>query len=133
MKNAIIMRGLPGSFKSTTAQFIAKGKDARIHSTDDFFVVEGEYRFNPKLLSVNHSKNLVAFRKSLVDGIPLVICDNTNIRRTHFQPYIQAAESLGYGVMVLSMPHPDPKEAAAKNIHGVPEHAIRRMLEEWED
>jgi predicted kinase len=133
LKTAIIMRGLPGSLKSTAAELLAKDKEARIHSTDQFFVVNGEYRFNPKLLSINHSRNLAAFRKSLADGVPLVICDNTNIRRTHFQPYVEAAQNFGYSVMVLSMPHPNPEEAAAKNIHHVPEHAIRQMLEEWED
>lgn len=61
MRIAYIMRGIPGSGKSTIAKIIA-GDTGKIHSTDDFFYNPyGEYCFDPKLLKEYHEKN---FRNS---------------------------------------------------------------------
>ena len=54
------MRGIPGSGKSTTAKKIA-GETGKIHSTDNYFMVDGEYRFDPKKLKENHEANYNAF------------------------------------------------------------------------
>ena len=43
------MRGLPGSGKSTKARKIA-GQFGVVYSTDDFFMVNGEYKFDPKMI-----------------------------------------------------------------------------------
>ena len=43
------MRGLPGSGKSTKAKKIA-GDVGVIFSTDDFFMVDGQYKFDPKMI-----------------------------------------------------------------------------------
>jgi hypothetical protein len=39
----------------------------------------------------------------------------------------------GYQVDVVVMPHPEPKIAASRNKHGVPEERIRQMIADWED
>ena len=43
------MRGLPGSGKSTLARKIAD-KTGLVYSTDDFFMINGEYVFEPKMI-----------------------------------------------------------------------------------
>lgn len=50
------MRGLPGSGKSTKAKKIA-GNEGVIYSTDDFFMINGKYTYDPKLIGENHEKN----------------------------------------------------------------------------
>lgn len=55
VKLCIIMRGVPGSGKSTVAQLLTN-KDF-IHSTDDYSYVNGVYKFNPMKLQENHEKN----------------------------------------------------------------------------
>jgi len=132
MKRCIILRGIPGSGKSTKARELA-GSTGKIHSTDDYFEVDGEYRFNPKMLGRNHELNFKAFKVSLALGIDPVVVDNTNIRLWEFQKYEAAAAEAGYQVEIVKVPHVDPKLAAERNTHGVPEHAIRRMLARWED
>jgi adenylate kinase family enzyme len=47
------MRGLPGSGKSTKARKIA-GEVGVIYSTDDFFMIDGKYIYNPKLIGDYH-------------------------------------------------------------------------------
>lgn len=52
-KLLILLRGLPGSGKSTKAKKLA-GSTGLVYSTDDFFMVKGEYVYDPKLIGVNH-------------------------------------------------------------------------------
>ena len=131
MKKCIILRGISGSGKSTKARELAGGTGV-IHSTDDFFMVNGKYRFNPGLLGRNHGLNFEAFQSSLASGIDPVVVDNTNTRKWEYQKYQQAAEAAGYQVEVVSVPHIDAKLAAQRNSHGVPEKAIQRMIDRWE-
>ena len=132
MKVAYIMRGVPGSGKSTIAKQLA-GDNGSVHSTDDFFYVDGEYRFNPECLREYHDLNFEAFRNNLNNGVPVIILDNTNTRRWHFERYVEAAESTGYLVALVVLPHPAPEVAAQRTIHKVPAHAIQRMIEGWEN
>jgi tRNA uridine 5-carbamoylmethylation protein Kti12 len=133
MKRCLIMRGIPGSGKSTLARFL-KGSDSSgvIHSTDDYFMVDGEYRFDPSKLGENHKKNFEAFCNDIEAGNPLVIVDNTNTQKWEYAAYLNMAEMHGYQVGICSMPHPSVEVAVARNTHGVPEVAIRRMLDRWE-
>ena len=131
MKKVYIMRGIPGSGKSTMARKLA-GSTGKIHSTDDYFMKNGEYVFEPKDLRRNHQLNFEAFKADLALGVSPVIVDNTNTQRWEFQNYVEAAEAAGYEVEVVNIPHIDPKLAAQRNTHGVPEEAIRRMLSRWE-
>ena len=50
------MRGLPGSGKSTKAKKIA-GHFGIVYSTDDFYMVNGEYKYDPKMIGEYHEKN----------------------------------------------------------------------------
>lgn len=132
MKIAYIMRGVPGSGKSTVANHLA-GKVGIIHSTDDYCYVDGKYQFDPALATERHDKNFAAFCRSLNDGAPIVVCDNTNVKRTHFQRYVEAAKRAGYIVAFVVMPRPSVEVATERNVHKVPAYAIQRMIDEWED
>ena len=132
MKVAFIIRGVPGSGKSTLAKKLA-GDGGIVHSTDNYFSVNGEYRFDPEKLSAYHDLNHAAFCRSLREGIDVVVCDNTNAKRWQFEPYAQAAQRAGYVVAFVVMPHPNSNVAARRTIHNVPAHVIERMIEEWEN
>ncbi len=131
MKIAYIMRGISGSGKSTRAKELA-GNIGVIHSTDDYFYVDGKYQFDPSQLTKYHEQNFAAFCGSLKNGAPIVICDNTNAKWRHYEWYIRAAKEAGYVVQIILMPHIDPEVAAERTIHNTPLHAIQRMLAEWE-
>ena len=132
VRKVYIMRGVSGSGKSTKARELA-GETGKIHSTDDYFMKDGVYNFDPRLLGRNHMRNFSAFQNSLNQGIPIVICDNTNSRHWEYEKYVEAARNHGYEVEIVQMPHPDPVVAAKRNAHGVPETTIRRLLVRWED
>lgn len=131
MKIAYIMRGIPGSGKSTLAKILA-GDSGAIHSTDSYFYVDGEYRFDPIRLPEFHARNLSAFCESLCRGIPIVVCDNVNSKLEYCRPYVEVAKKAGYQVAIVMLPHLNPEMAAARSIHKVPVATIERLIAEWE-
>ncbi len=68
MKIVYILRGVPGSGKSTRAALFA-GTSGIIHSTDSYFYKNGEYLYDPSKLGEYHDKNYEAFCISLSKGI----------------------------------------------------------------
>lgn len=153
-KYCIVMRGIPGSGKSTTAKWIASlsgngsfwTKDhvlyygiesenkvcSAIHSTDEYFVTDGVYKYNMANIGKFHTRNFYAFKESMDRNIPLLIVDNTNTTRKEYQKYITVAEEAGYLVSLMVMPHPSLGIAAKRNVHNVPSDVIQKMLARWE-
>lgn len=144
-KLVVIMRGLPGSGKSTMARWLASGADtgsANIYSTDDFFLVEEEgeeemvYRFDPTKLGDYHGLNFRSFCEGL-GKYNLLIVDNTNTRRWEWEKYENAAKKAGYSVQFLTVGEPKSSEHVQqcfeRCIHNVPLEKIQQMSDRWED
>jgi len=137
VKVCYILRGLPGTGKSTLAKKL--NDMGAIFSTDDLFMVDGEYQFDPSKLGEYHAENLrlaTAFMERFAPHTTPAICviDNTNTQHWEYEGYVEAAKENGFMVQVISV---DWKEEdiplyAERNSHGVPEDAIRRMAERWE-
>ena len=50
MKTLIILRGVPGCGKSTVAEVLSNNGKYPVCTADDFFMKDGEYKWNPKQL-----------------------------------------------------------------------------------
>jgi len=131
-KAVAVLRGLPGSGKSHAAAEMERiygpqiSYDSVICSTDDFFEVDGEYRFDPTQLTEAHR---TCFRK-FVDAVnqerALIIVDNTNIHAAEFAPYVTYAAAYGYEVKLITV-WCALEKAMARNIHKVPFEVILKM------
>ncbi|CCQ12054.1 hypothetical protein PALB_29550 [Pseudoalteromonas luteoviolacea B = ATCC 29581] len=143
MKQAIILRGLPGSGKSHYAQTLAEelvaADEARfvILSTDDYFVqADGGYQFDKSKLSEFHNLNLARYINALAEGIELVIVDNTNIRRWEFIAYLSAAHAMGYQVKEVVVGEVKDKSLQhlyqKRNTHNVALRTISNMARQFE-
>ena len=133
-KEIIIMRGLPGSGKSTRAAQLA-GTTGLVFSTDEFFMVDGRYRFDPFRLKAAHRWNQQRVENAAAEGVPLIVVDNTNVTQWEMAPYIRMAQVHGYGVRFKYPQTPwqfDPRECARRNTHGVPYENVLKMMERWE-
>lgn len=82
------MRGVPGSGKSTLAKQIA-GEKGVIYSTDDFFMVKGEYVYDVKMIGKYHEKNFERTVLAMQKSIPLIVIDNTNIKLWEMRKYVE--------------------------------------------
>jgi len=97
----IIMRGVSGSGKSTLAKKLALSHEKSvIYSTDDFFMIEGKYVFDPKKIGENHKKNQDRTTQGMKDRIPLIIIDNTNTQAWEMKPYVLAAIEHEYQIEI---------------------------------
>jgi len=140
-KICYILRGLPGTGKSTLAKNLRDSHTrARVFSTDSYFMVDGEYLFDPKLLGKYHARNLAdaddymkRFKGEEHNHIMCII-DNTNTQHWEYEKYIQSAENNGFMVQIITIDWnaKDIPLYAKRNSHGVPEEAIYRMAARWE-
>ena len=100
-KEVYIVRGCPGSGKSSLAKKIAslhelENKKCVILETDNYFMVDGEYKFDATKLHQNHQKCFSDFLDALNDRhIDVVIVANTFTRKWEYVNYSDAAKDSG--------------------------------------
>lgn len=129
----ILMRGVSGSGKSTLAWTLCP--PAQVFSTDDLFMVGGEYRFDPSKLGEYHAENQRRVEWAMQEQWPVVCVDNTNTQIWEMVPYVNLADTYGYHVRIVEANTPwrfDADVLAEKNTHGVPREAIKRMIARYE-
>jgi predicted kinase len=120
----VLIRGLPGSGKTTMARRLAL-KGYEHHEADHYFERDGKYVFNAADLPKAHEWCLARTKDSLMRGIPCVVA-NTFSRRWEMQPYFDLAKAMGIPVRVIEAKGNWP------NIHGVPAEFIEKMRKRWE-
>lgn len=126
-----IMRGCSGSGKST---YVKKNfPDAQVFSSDDFWMKDGKYVFDPKRLGEAHAWNLRRFTQAVMelsepeatdcDEDYLLVVDNTNTTATEFAPYYAVAAAFGFDTEIISL-DVDEDVAFPRNVHGVPQNVV---------
>jgi tRNA uridine 5-carbamoylmethylation protein Kti12 len=136
MMQVIIMRGIPGSGKTTYLESLQHDMETRQClscewvSADGYFYESGVYKFDPTKLTEAHNSCLKAFLVGLQMNNDLAFdcigVDNTNISVAEIAPYYQLASALGWEVKIIRI-HCDPVIAYKRNVHNVPLSKIISM------
>ena len=128
----VVMRGLPGSGKSTVVSAISRlYPRAVVCSADHYFLRDGRYEFDPALLKSAHQECQDKARAACEAGERLVVVDNTGVRRWELVTYFKLAQSYNYTVIVVEPRTPwrfNVNQLAAKNTHGVQRLAIIHLV-----
>lgn len=147
-KLVIINRAVPGSGKTTALKTIENTlnecgidikSDFKAHSTDEFFMIGDKYVFDITTLNDYHRQNLDDFEKSLIKGIKIVVCDNTNLLPWQCRVYTNLARLYGYKIVFLNIEpksleeHLETQKITTQNpsAHNVPQEILERNIEEW--
>ncbi len=126
MAHLTIIRGLPGSGKSTFAAKIASPLLAVVLEADQFFSREtGLYKYDKSKIKDAHKWCQDQTFGYLRDGYNVIVA-NTFTQRWEMQPYIDYCVEVGHAFTVITC------EGNYGNVHGVPEEAVERMRKRWE-
>src|SRR6185503_16474175 len=138
MKIVYILRGLPGSGKSTIATKLINIQDgfAHIFSADQFFINEyGDYIFNSSSLKQAHEFCRNRFSAAIKNEIHPIVIDNTNTMKWEYDWYIEQASLAGYSHQVIIVGEFSDEACtyyAKRNTHGVPLETIIKMRNRFE-
>ena len=131
MKQLIIMRGIPGSGKSTYLK--KEYPKAFICSADHYFIdIDGKYKARLNKIPLSHKACQEAFNSAILKKIPCIAIDNTNIKIQHFEKYIEIAKIYNYKVKIIRI-QINAKTAFERNIHDVPLYAVERSCKQMQD
>ena len=127
-RKLFIVRGLPGSGKSTFAREMKalSPKTVEHFEADMFFEKDGEYGFRPELLPVAHNWCRNAVDDALFSG-KTVFVTNTFTQQWEIEPYILIANKYMINVSIIKM------EDDHGSIHDVPASKIEQMKARWEN
>lgn len=126
-KALVIVRGIPGSGKSTFAKKLyndlqSQGHKVKHFEADSFWInAYGEYNFNPMLLDTAHRTCFNNTFFALAGDASFVIVSNTFTREGDLMEYVNKARKLGIRVTVYRM------DNNFGSIHGVPEETMEKM------
>ena len=125
MKKLFLVRGVPGSGKSTFAEEIC----SKVVAADDYFVdaITKEYKFNPKKLKDAHRYCKLKTRSIMEKGVDVAVA-NTFTREWEMQDYYALAEEFGYMVFSVIVEN----RHGGKNVHNVPEEKVQEMRNRFE-
>lgn len=116
----VLIRGLPGSGKSTMAREMVA--DGFTHfEADMFFMVDGAYAYDASRIRDAHAWCQRMTRQALKEGRRVVV-SNTFTRLQEMEPYRGMSEK----IRVVEA------RGRWQNTHGVPEEMVRRMAQRWE-
>lgn len=123
-KTLFIMRGCPGSGKST---YVNRSLTSNVCSADDYFVNHnGVYVFDAEKLRQAHAYCQSLCLYFMKQDVAYIAIDNTNTRPKEMDHYMSLATLYGYEVQIIRM-DADPEIAAARNTHGVPREKVLEM------
>lgn len=128
-QNLILLRGLPGSGKTSFATLISENGKYPVFSVDDYFTDEnGNYEF---IFNENHKAYAQCLKQTedaVSKGTTKVIVHNTFTMEWEIEPYMALTKKYTLQIFVLTVEH----YHTHKNKHGISEEQIKKMAEKYQ-
>ena len=124
----ILVRGVPGSGKSTFAEILARPDIDKIFTADAYFEDEkGNYNWNPSKIGDAHKFCQENVEKSLMNNEQLVIVANTSVSEKEVNIYQNLAKKYDYEFISVIVENRN----GTTSIHGVPQETILKMVKNF--
>jgi predicted kinase len=124
MQKMILIRGLPGSGKSTLAKYLI-GFDFFHYEADQFWMVDGEYKFDMSRIKEAHQWCQDEVRGCLTRGFSPIV-SNTFTTAFELLPYFDIAKEFNIKPQVILV------QGSFGNIHNVPDDVLAKMAARFE-
>jgi uridine kinase len=130
-KDLILLRGLPGSGKTTLGEVILQLPNNQLKplSADDYFTdKDGNYNFDFTKLKEAHNDCQQRCANLMQHDVVKIVVSNTFTQEWEMKPYYEMAERYGYRVhsVIVENRHGN------KNVHNVPEDKLDVMKNRFE-
>lgn len=124
-KELIIVRGIPGSGKSTFAKILGG-----VHYEADMFFLDqnSNYVFDPSKIKDAHAWCIGSVLEKMKEGESRIVVSNTFTQKWELDPYMDLAKTLGYKVFVIIVEN----RHGGVNTHGCPEDKVEIMKNRFE-
>jgi predicted kinase len=124
-KSLYLIRGVSGSGKTTTGKNIAEVLNCNLFEADQYFEVDGVYKFDATQLNKAHNWCLNNVATEIREGRNVVV-SNTFTREWEFQEYVRCALLHDFRVVIIEcLGH-------YQNTHGLTETQIARQTARFE-
>lgn len=123
----ILLRGVPGSGKSSTAQLLSSMYEIAHIEADHYFIdSEGNYNFKPSELSKAHEYCQNVCRVALNSGSDIIV-SNTSTTEKEVQTYKDIAAECGANFISLIVEN----RHGGENVHNVHSEKIQQMKDRF--
>jgi len=123
-KVLIIVRGIPGSGKTTFANMLGRA----VCCADDWYMRDGIYKWDYKNIGDAHDWCQRKCRRFMKKQIERIIVANTNITERSMTPYFTLARQFGYKVFTIIVEN----RHGNVSIHNVPDETLENMRSKFD-
>jgi len=118
-KTLILLRGIPGSGKSTFAKTIGG-----LHfEADNYFMIDDVYEFVPSKIKDAHRYCQESVEVNMMRGEEKIVVSNTFTQEWEMEPYFEMATQYGYKVFSIIVEN----RHGNVNLHNVPTEKLESM------